>query len=636
MTNPHPQTFLALLLSAGLVGLAAAPLGATSYVRVSDEALVDQAARIAVVRFEAAGSPGQYSARVERALKGSGEGEILRLSVPGGPGGHRPEGLALRIYGAPVFAAGERALLFLEPAGTSWRPLHLFLGAFHEVESGGRRLAVRDLSEVREIRVSPDGSAKALPPAPDRARDFDAFARWVAARAAGEIRAADYLAPPGRGPVKFTIPTAGDNRALRWFDFDLGRNVEWRAFSAGQEGIAGGGYAELRAALKVWNEDSLTAVDYRFAGTTDSTAGLDRFDDVNAVVFNDPAGFVPSFNCAAGGVLAIGGPWYESSITFQGRKPFHRIVKADIVVNAGLGCFFARSASPGKLMEEILAHELGHTLGLGHSCGDWESPSCEASPGLDPRLNSRLNQALMRSFVHNDGRGARLEADDVAGLRALYGSGLPPPAGPRRLAATVLSPTEVELSWQDRAADETEYRVEMRTVDGEFEDVGAVGVGATIAYVQSLAPATGYVFRVRAGRLGIFSPYSNEARVATDAVPGPCVADATTLCLAGRFSARVAFKGPDGLFRPGMVMPTSSGGSGLFWLTSPESLELLVRVADGCAANGRFWLYTGPATSLGFVLTVTDTETGKVRVYFNPQGTQAAAVADLGAFGGCR
>jgi hypothetical protein len=455
----------------------------------------------------------------------------------------------------------------------------------------------------------------------------------VAARAAGELRPADYFAAAGG---KFTIPTdPRDDRPLRWFDFDSGRSVEWRASSTGQEGIAGGGYAELREALKAWNEDPLTAVDYRWAGTTDSTAGLDLFDGVNSVTFNDPAEFVPAFSCAAGGVLAIGGPWYDTAITFQGRKPFHRIVKADIVVNAGLGCFFTRSASPGKLMAEILAHELGHTLGLGHSCGDWESPPCKDNPGLD--------QALMRSFVHNDGRGARLEADDVAGLRVLYGSDLPPPAAPRRLAATVVSPTEVELSWRDRATDETEYRVEVRTVDGEFEDVGAVGAGSTLAYIQGLTPATGYVFRVRAGRLGIHSAYSNEARAVTDAVPGPCVADAATVCLlAGRFSARVAFKGaggpggPGGPPRPGTVMPIPSGSSGLFWLTSPEAPELLVRLVDGCAASGRVGLYTGPATTLEFVLTVTDTETGKVRVYFNPPGIQAAAVADPGAFGGCR
>jgi Fibronectin type III domain len=201
----------------------------------------------------------------------------------------------------------------------------------------------------------------------------------------------------------------------------------------------------------------------------------------------------------------------------------------------------------------------------------------------------------------------------------------------------VVSPTEVELSWQDRATDETEYRVEVRTVDGEFEDVGAVGAGSTVAYVQGLAPATGYVFRVRAGRLGIHSAYSNEARAVTGAVPGPCVADVTTVCLLeGRFSARVVFKVPGGPPRHGIVMPIPSGGSGLFWLTSPEAPELLVRMEDGCADNGRFWLYTGPATNLEFVLTVIDTETGKVRVYFNPPGAPAVAVADPGAFGGCR
>lgn len=619
---PHQRLqIFAFLLS---LGLAAGPLGATSYVRVSDESLVAQAARIAVVRIETA-SGGQYTARVERALKGGGENEVLSLRIPGGIS----EGLTLRIHGAPVFGAGERALLFLEPTGeASWRPLHLFLGAFHEVESGGRRLAVRDLSEVSEVRVSSDGSLKALPPEPDRARDFDAFTRWVSARAAGQPKTADYFAPPGPGPPKFTVSVhLDDGKPLRWFDFDQGGTVDWRASSAGQEGFTGGGYSEVKAAFKAWNDDPLTAVDYRFVGTTDSTAGLDRFDEVNSIVFNDPAGFVPAFDCTAGGVLAIGGPWYQTSLTFQGRKPFHRIVKADIVVNSGIGCFFNRSASAGQLLAEILAHEVGHTLGLAHACGDALSPACASNPGFD--------QALMRAYVHDDGRGARLEADDVAGLRALYGSDLPPPLAPRRLAAHVLSPTAVELSWLDRATDETEYRVELRTVDGEFEEVGTVRAGSAAAFVQGLTPATGYVFRVRAGRLGIFSPYSNEAHVATDAVPGPCISDVSGVCLGGRFSARVAWKGPDGLPHPGTVMPTASGGSGLFWFSSPESLELLVRVTDGCPVNGRFWVYTGPATSLGFVLTVTDTETGKVRVYANPAGTPAQAVADLGAFGGC-
>ncbi|HEV2855256.1 MAG TPA: fibronectin type III domain-containing protein [Thermoanaerobaculia bacterium] len=627
-----PCARMLLLMPALLAGLAA-PLGATSYVRVSDEALVDQALRIVVARIariEPGGVATEYSARVERALKGGGEGELLRLRVPGGSG---RDGLALRIHGAPVFRPGERVLLFLEPAGapadTVWRPLHLFLGAFHEITdsdiaAGGRRLAVRDLSEVSEIRVSESG-VKALPPAPDRPRDFDAFARWAAARAAGNPRPADYFA----APAKFTFFTdPRDGEPLRWFDFDRGASVEWRALAAGQEGIAGGGYAELQAALGAWNGDPLTAVDYRYEGTTDSTAGLDRYDEVNSVVFNDPSGFIPPFNCQSGGVLAIGGPWYETTAVLHEGKPFHRIVKADVVVADALACFFGRSASPGKLMAEILAHELGHTLGLGHSCGDAGRPRCESDPVLD--------QALMRAFIHDDGRGARLEADDVAGLRALYGSSLPPPLAPVRLTAAVLSPVEVELTWKDRATDETEYRVEARTVDGEFADVGAVRAGSTAAIVQGLAPATGYVFRVRAGRSGIFSAYSNEARVATDAQTGPCVAGATTLCLAGRFSARVSWTPPGGEARPGLVSPSASGSSGLFWFFDPDYLELMVKLVDGCAANGRFWVYTGPSTHLQFLLTVTDTETGKTRVYFNPQGVQAPPVADVTAFGGCR
>jgi fibronectin type III domain protein len=613
--------------------LAAAPGAATSYVPMTDEALVDQAPAAAVVRIvgvdpaagahDPTGWATEYRAQVERGLKGGLlAGAVLRVRVPGGTG---PDGLALRIDGAPRFAVGERALLLLEPAaGGAFRPAQLFLGAFHEVAGAGRRFAVRDLSEV-----------KALPPQPDGLRDFEAFARWIAARATGAPgagQAADYRVadPDGalrRGLDKFTLfADRNDHFHLRWFVFDDGGHVDWKAYATGEKGVPGGGYDQFQTGLQTWTAEPQTPIDYRYAGTTSSPSALAQSDGVNAIVFNDPNHLVPDFNCASGGVLALGGPFYALATTGFRGETFHRIVEADIVINDGLECFFNRSSDAAKAAEEVFGHELGHTLGLGHACGDGSSPSCADNPGLDA--------ALMRAFVHDDGRGARLAADDQAGVRALYGPAVSLPA-PSHLAAEAISPTEVQLTWTDESADETGFEIEARSLEGDFAAVATVAAGATTTVIQGLRPATAYVFRVRAVRPGAVSAYSNEATVATDALPAPCVSDGTTVCLGGRFRASVAWKAPDGSSGSGRVMPVAAADSGLFWFFDPDNLELLVKVLDGCAVNHHFWVYTGPATDVQLILTVVDSQTGKVRVYFNPLGTAAGTATDLEAFAAC-
>jgi hypothetical protein len=47
--------------------------------------------------------------------------------------------------------------------------------------------------------------------------------------------------------------------------------------------------------------------------------------------------------------------------------------------------------------------------------------------------------------------------------------------------------------------------------------------------------------------------------------------------------------------------------------------------------DGHFWVFYGSLTNVEFTLTVTDTQTGAIKTYFNPQG-QLASVADTSAF----
>ncbi len=161
---------------------------------------------------------------------------------------------------------------------------------------------------------------------------------------------------------------------------------------------------------------------------------------------------------------------------------------------------------------------------------------------------------------------------------------------------------------------------------GTFASVGDTGAfpqeSSTFEMFPSaaLAPPPGDPNRTLAGR---------DLQGST----APCEATSTTLCLNDdRFRVEVAWtdrfgSGASGSGRP---IPLTSD-SGMFWFFDSANVELIIKVLDARAVNGRFWVFFGALSNVEFTITVTDTQTGAVRIYENPSGTFASR-GDTDAF----
>ena len=116
--------------------------------------------------------------------------------------------------------------------------------------------------------------------------------------------------------------------------------------------------------------------------------------------------------------------------------------------------------------------------------------------------------------------------------------------------------------------------------------------------------------------------------------PGTCASDSTTLCLGDRFKVQARWNTGSA---SGSAHAMSLGNdSGRFWFFDEDNTELTVKVLDACDAFDRYWVFASGLTDVEVLITVTDTETGRTRQYFNPRGKAFAPVQDTQAFATCR
>jgi CSLREA domain-containing protein len=118
-------------------------------------------------------------------------------------------------------------------------------------------------------------------------------------------------------------------------------------------------------------------------------------------------------------------------------------------------------------------------------------------------------------------------------------------------------------------------------------------------------------------------------------VGNDCLDGGPILCLnQQRFRVTAAWKTSTGATGTGKGARLT-GDSGTFWFFDPTNVELTVKVLNGCAANGRYWVFLSGLTNVQVTVTVTDAQTGRVKTYLNPLNTTFVSKLDTDAFNTC-
>jgi hypothetical protein len=117
---------------------------------------------------------------------------------------------------------------------------------------------------------------------------------------------------------------------------------------------------------------------------------------------------------------------------------------------------------------------------------------------------------------------------------------------------------------------------------------------------------------------------------------GNCAPSATALCLNnGRFHVTAEWETRDGQTGNGNAVALTAD-TGYFWFFNQSNVELVTKVLNACGGTfNRYWVFAAGLTDVEVTLTVTDTMSGAVKTYFNPQRNPFQPVQDINAFATC-
>lgn len=327
---------------------------------------------------------------------------VLAGAVPAGEvvlretGGRLPDREEL-VYGAPVYVAGEKVVAFLSRnEDGSLRTTAMAMGKYRLGSNDAASLNVRRTfgSGVTVLRRT-DRAATG-----DTSRLDDVIARIHAAPAVEEDA---YSAPIHWQPTEldrikneYSGSFSYLGNPARWFEPDAALPVLFDIDPSGDPKIGPeASYSAILQALNAWTAISTSQL-HLAAGELTAPQPFAGCGGRNRIVFNDPSNEITDpTNC--GGILAIGGYCASWETGESNGTTFRKIAVGKVTLNNG---WDKCAGWNGCNLAEVITHELGHAIGLGHS----ESGGATMSPS-----------------AHFDGRCANVASDDIEGAESLYG-----------------------------------------------------------------------------------------------------------------------------------------------------------------------------------------------------------------------
>lgn len=391
-----------------------ATLASTAIVPRDDEMVVESRAIITgrVIDLSSAIDPNTnrvYSyirIEVNTVLKGAiDEREIVLREL----GGETAE-LGTMIFGMPKFELGQRVLLYLNTWPDGALRVHQgFLGKFNiTVDVSTGRLVVERRLEDQNVVImagSGDGTNRS---------ELDAYTQMVM----------DLMSRNGKGMSDFEkryfsgvpmlarpseVPSIQPGKEFtpqwvllsppspaRWFQADSNQPVVFYVNPTGAPAFSQL-RADVQAAMDAWSTAG-GSIRVAYGGTT-SGCGVQLADGINTISFNNCDGyFAASQSCS--GLLAVSGivRYLPGTTTNIGGTIYGKAVEANMSFSPYAICNFRNRCE----LQEVITHEMGHALGLGHSTD---------------------TNATMMPYVHFDNRCSSVMPDDVQGIRSIYPGG---------------------------------------------------------------------------------------------------------------------------------------------------------------------------------------------------------------------